>query len=76
MMKSLALSLVVLRVPVLVAAIVSLFLSLGIFLVFPEYPFIHRMGVVFIVSGFSCYMTALLQGYQNQEKAGRYSAQG
>ena len=54
---------------VLVAAIVSLFLSLGIFLVFPEYPFIHRMGVVFIVSGFSCYMTALIQGYQNQEKA-------
>ena len=54
---------------VLVAAIVSLFLSLGIFLVFPDYPFIHRMGVVFIVSGFSCYMTALLQGYQNQEKA-------
>jgi SSS family solute:Na+ symporter len=42
---------------------------LGIFLVFPDYPFIHRMGVVFIVSGFSCYMTALLQGYQNQEKA-------
>jgi SSS family solute:Na+ symporter len=27
------------------------------------------MGIVFIVSGFSCYMTALLQGYQNQEKA-------
>ena len=54
---------------VLIAAIVSLFLSLGIFFVFPDYPFIHRMGVVFIFSGLSCYMTALLQGYRNQEKA-------
>ncbi len=54
---------------VLVAAIVSLFISLGIFLIFPDYPFIHRMGVVFIISGLSCYMTALIQGYQNQVRA-------
>ena len=54
---------------VIVAAIVSLFLSLSIFLVFPDYPFIHRMGIVFIVSGLSCYITALLEGYQNQKKA-------
>ena len=47
----------------------SLILSLVIFLLFPEYPFIHRMGVVFIVSGFGCYLTALLQGYSNQPKA-------
>jgi len=54
---------------VLVAAIMSLILSLVIFLVFPEYPFIHRMGVVFLVSGLGCYFTALLQGYSNQPKA-------
>ena len=54
---------------VLVAAIISLILSLFIFLAFPEYPFIHRMGVVFLVSGFACYITSLLQGYSNQEKA-------
>ncbi len=54
---------------VLVAAIMSLILSLVIFLIFPEYPFIHRMGVVFLVSGFGCYLTAFLQGYSNQPKA-------
>jgi SSS family solute:Na+ symporter len=54
---------------VLVAAIMSLILSLAIFLLFPEYPFIHRMGVVFLVSGFGCYLTSLLQGYSDQEKA-------
>ena len=27
------------------------------------------MGVVFIISGLSCYMTALIQGYQNQVRA-------
>jgi len=54
---------------VLVAAIMSLILSLFIFLVFPEYPFIHRMGVVFLISGFACYLTSLLQGYTDQPKA-------
>jgi SSS family solute:Na+ symporter len=54
---------------VLVAAITSLILSLSIFLFFPEYPFIHRMGVVFLISGFTCYLTSLLQGYTDQEKA-------
>jgi SSS family solute:Na+ symporter len=54
---------------VLVAAITSLILSLSIFLFFPEYPFIHRMGVVFLISGFTCYLTSLLQGYSDQEKA-------
>ena len=54
---------------VLVAAIVSLVLSLGIFLFYPELPFIHRMGIVFLASGFSCYLTSLLQGYEIQIKA-------
>jgi SSS family solute:Na+ symporter len=27
------------------------------------------MGVVFLVSGFTCYMTTLIQGYSDQEKA-------
>jgi SSS family solute:Na+ symporter len=27
------------------------------------------MGVVFLVSGFACYITSLLQGYSDQEKA-------
>ena len=54
---------------VLVAAGTSLFLSIFIWYVFPEYPFIHRMGVVFLISGFTCYMTALIQGYTDQEKA-------
>jgi SSS family solute:Na+ symporter len=54
---------------VLVAAIVSLVLSLGIFVFFPELPFIHRMGIVFLASGFSCYLTSLLQGYEVQVKA-------
>ena len=54
---------------VLVAAIVSLILSLGIFIVFPELPFIHRMGLVFLASGFSCYLTSLVQGYEVQTNA-------
>ena len=54
---------------VLVAAITSLVLSLAIFLFFPEYPFIHRMAVVFLVSGFGCYLTALVQGYHDQKAA-------
>ena len=54
---------------VLVAAATSLCLSIFIWFVFPDYPFIHRMGVVFIVSGFMCYLTALIQGYTDQEKA-------
>jgi SSS family solute:Na+ symporter len=27
------------------------------------------MGIVFLVTGFLCYMTALLQGYEDQDKA-------
>ena len=54
---------------VLVAAIMSLILSLLIFLIFPEYPFIHRMGVVFLTSGLGCFLTAWIQGLTNQEKA-------
>ena len=54
---------------VLVAAGTSLILSIFIWYVFPEYPFIHRMGVVFLTSGLACYMTALIQGYTDQEKA-------
>jgi len=54
---------------VLVAAIMSLVLSFSIFIIFPEYPFIHRMGLVFLVSWFGLYLTSLLQGYSDQEKA-------
>jgi SSS family solute:Na+ symporter len=53
----------------LVAAISSLVLSVVISFTFPELPYIHRMGIVFFVSGFACYMTALIQGYQVQAKA-------
>ena len=54
---------------VLIAAGTSLTLSVFIWYFFPDYPFIHRMGVVFLVSGFTCYMTTLIQGYSDQEKA-------
>tara|TARA_B100001778_G_scaffold92348_1_gene75454 strand:+ start:7138 stop:8700 length:1563 start_codon:yes stop_codon:yes gene_type:complete len=54
---------------VLIAAATSLTLSIFIWYAFPDYPFIHRMGVVFLVSGLLCYLTALLQGYVDQEKA-------
>ncbi|NCX42166.1 MAG: sodium transporter [Proteobacteria bacterium] len=53
----------------LVAAISSLVLSILISFTFPELPYIHRMGIVFFISGFACYMTALIQGYQVQAKA-------
>ena len=53
----------------LVAAISSLILSIVLGFVYPELPFIHRMGIVFFISGFACYMTALIQGYQTQPKA-------
>jgi SSS family solute:Na+ symporter len=55
---------------VLVAALASLILSIGMFLFAPnDFPFQHRMGIVFLVTGFLCYMTALVQGYTDQEKA-------
>ena len=34
-----------------------------------DFPFQHRMGIVFLVTGFLCYMTTLVQGYTDQEKA-------
>ena len=55
---------------VFVAAIASLFLSLGMFILAPEdFPFQHRMGIVFLVTGFLCFITAYFQGYEDQEKA-------
>ena len=54
---------------VLVAAISSLVLSISISALFPDFAYIHRMGVVFFLSGFGCYLTALIQGYSNQPKA-------
>lgn len=55
---------------VLVAALASLILSIGMFFLAPDdFPFQHRMGIVFLVTGFLCYMTALVQGYSDQEKA-------
>jgi SSS family solute:Na+ symporter len=53
----------------LVAAISSLVLSIFISYILPELPYIHRMGIVFFVSAFACYITTLLQGYQDQPKA-------
>ena len=52
------------------AAIASLLLSLGMYFLAPDdFPFQHRMGIVFLVTGFLCYMTTLLQGYEDQDKA-------
>src|SRR6056300_1821074 len=53
----------------LIAAISSLFLSILLSFALPDLPYIHRMGIVFFMSGFACYMTALIQGYQVQSKA-------
>lgn len=55
---------------VLVAALASLVLSVGMFIfATDDFPFQHRMGIVFLATGFLCYMTALVQGYRDQEKA-------
>jgi SSS family solute:Na+ symporter len=54
---------------VLVAAIFSLVLSIAISDLFPDFSFIHRMGLVFFLSGFVCILTARLQGYSDQPKA-------
>ena len=54
---------------VLNAALTSLALSIFIFYFFPEYPFIHRMAVVFFSSFFVCYLTSLIQGYKDSPKA-------
>ena len=54
---------------VLVAAIFSLVLSIAISDLFPDFSFIHRMGLVFFLSGFVCILTAWLQGYSDQPKA-------
>jgi SSS family solute:Na+ symporter len=53
----------------MVAAILSLVLSIFISALLPELSYIHRMGIVFFMSGFGCYLTALIQGYTDQEKA-------
>ena len=54
---------------VLIAAILSVFMSIVIQASFPEFPYIHRMGAVFFASGFGCFITSYLQGYRDQEKA-------
>ena len=54
---------------VLVAAIFSLVLSIAISSLFPDFAYIHRMGVVFFLSGLGCYITAFFQGYADQPKA-------
>ena len=54
---------------VLIAAILSVVMSVFIQATFPEFPYIHRMGAVFFVSGLGCYLTCLYQGLQDQEKA-------
>ena len=47
----------------------SSILSIFIFYFFPEYPFIHRMAVVFFSSFIVCYLTSLIQGYTDSPKA-------
>jgi SSS family solute:Na+ symporter len=54
---------------VLTAAITSVVLSIAIKIGLPELAYIHRMGVVFFMSGFLCYLTAMFQGMKVQEKA-------
>jgi SSS family solute:Na+ symporter len=54
---------------VLVAAILSVVMSVFIQATFPEFPYIHRMGAVFFASGLGCYLTSLAQGYIDQQKA-------
>ena len=54
---------------VLIAAILSVLMSIVIQAIFPEFPYIHRMGAVFFASGFGCFITSYLQGYRDQEKA-------
>jgi len=54
---------------VLVAAILSLFISSMLYYFVPDLAYIHRMGVVFFISGLGCYLTVLMQGFKDQEKA-------
>ena len=54
---------------VLIAALISLFASVLISLIYPDLPFIHRMTIVFILSAIGCWYTSYLQGYKDQSKA-------
>jgi len=54
---------------VLVAALMSLALSLFIWYFFPSVPFIDRAGIVFVCSGIAAYVIAYLQGFEDNEKA-------
>ena len=54
---------------VLIAALISLFASVVISLIYPDLPFIHRMTIVFILSAIGCWYTSYLQGYKDQAKA-------
>ena len=54
---------------VLVAAMSSLILSAAMLNLLPDFSYIHRMGIVFFASAFGCYITSLIQGYQDQSKA-------
>ena len=54
---------------VLVAAVLSVVMSILIQTFFAEFPYIHRMGIVFLISGIGCYLTSLSQGYLDQENA-------
>jgi SSS family solute:Na+ symporter len=54
---------------VLTAAITSVVLSVAIKIGLPDLAYIHRMGIVFFMSGLSCYLTAMFQGMKVQEKA-------
>ena len=54
---------------VLIAALISLFASVLISLIYPDVPFIHRMTIVFVLSAIGCWHTSYLQGYKDQAKA-------
>ena len=54
------------------AAIIGAFLSIpsaAMLNLLPDFSYIHRMGIVFFASAFGCYITSLIQGYQDQPKA-------
>ena len=54
---------------VLISALISLFASILISLIYPDLPFIHRMTIVFVLSATGCWFTSYFQGYKDQAKA-------
>jgi len=53
----------------LIAAIGSLVLSFSITIFAPDYPFIHRMGVVFVATAILAFIVVMIQGNKDHPKA-------